>query len=433
MVQALGRRAALRMKSSYLERAVAPNLAEQMLSNVERDNAVILGTPLVVIGDPALNNGLEWMVDFGEKPRMSYDEMVTLANSGDPFGLVKEDINALAGGIKHLLGSDHPVLESCAKYFFDQEKGGGKTIRPTMVLAVSYALNMGSTSSASTIEGESQSSTGESSQGGNDLKGPMASLRQKRLAEIVELIHTASLFHDDVIDKAGTRRGVPSVNQIFGNKLAILGGDYLLSRASVNLARLRNFEVTEIIATVIEHLVKGEILQMKPTGAPTGNSALVKYMKKNFYKTASLMGHGCLAAAVLGNHSDKEKRAAYLYGTYLGQAFQLVDDMLDFEDSSILTGKAPLADLQSGLATAPTLFAAEEHPKLIDLISRKFEAPGDVDEALAFVKQSKGLERSRELAQVHAEKAIEAIQELDPSPARDALVALACKVVIRKN
>lgn len=421
------------MKSSYLERAVAPNLAEQMLSNVERDNAVILGTPLVVIGDPALNNGLEWMVDFGEKPRMSYDEMVTLANSGDPFGLVKEDINALAGGIKHLLGSDHPVLESCAKYFFDQEKGGGKTIRPTMVLAVSYALNMGSTSSASTIEGESQSSTGESSQGGNDLKGPMASLRQKRLAEIVELIHTASLFHDDVIDKAGTRRGVPSVNQIFGNKLAILGGDYLLSRASVNLARLRNFEVTEIIATVIEHLVKGEILQMKPTGAPTGNSALVKYMKKNFYKTASLMGHGCLAAAVLGNHSDKEKRAAYLYGTYLGQAFQLVDDMLDFEDSSILTGKAPLADLQSGLATAPTLFAAEEHPKLIDLISRKFEAPGDVDEALAFVKQSKGLERSRELAQVHAEKAIEAIQELDPSPARDALVALACKVVIRKN
>ena len=242
-----------------------------------------------------------------------------------------------------------------------------------------------------------------------------ASPRQKRLAEIVELIHTASLFHDDVIDKAGTRRGVPSVNQIFGNKLAILGGDYLLSRASVNLARLRNFEVTEIIATVIEHLVKGEILQMKPSGAPTGNSALLKYMKKNFYKTASLMGHGCLAAAVLGNHSEKHKRAAYLYGAYLGQAFQLVDDMLDFEDSSVLTGKAPLADLQSGLATAPTLFAAEEYPKLTDLITRKFELPGDVDEALAYVKQSKGLERSRELAQLHAEKAIDAIQMLEPS------------------
>ena len=427
----------LRFKSSYLERAVAPNLAEKILNNVDKDNQVVLGTPLAVIGDPALNNGLQWMADFGEKPRMSYDEMVTLANSGDPFGLVKDDINALAGGIKHLLGSDHPVLESCAKYFFDQEKGGGKTIRPTMVLAMSYALNMGSTSTASTIGGESNNVTSNNDskggQGDGNRQSPIASMRQKRLAEIVELIHTASLFHDDVIDKAGTRRGVPSVNQIFGNKLAILGGDYLLSRASVNLARLRNFEVTEIIATVIEHLVKGEILQMKPSGDPTGNSALVKYMKKNFYKTASLMGHGCLAAAVLGNHSEKEQRAAYLYGTYLGQAFQLVDDMLDFEDSSILTGKAPLADLQSGLATAPTLFAAEEHPKLSDLIIRKFEAPGDVDEALAFVKRSKGLERSRDLAQVHAEKAIEAIQELNPSPARDALVALACKVVIRKN
>ncbi len=122
----VGKLGLLRCKSSYLERAVAPNLAEQMLNNVERDNELLLGTPLTVIGDPALNNGLEWMVDFGEKPRMSHDEMVTLANSGDPFALVEEDIIALAGGIKHLLGSDHPVLESCAKYFFDQEKGGGK-------------------------------------------------------------------------------------------------------------------------------------------------------------------------------------------------------------------------------------------------------------------------------------------------------------------
>ncbi len=409
-------------KSSYLERAVAPSMAEQMLSNVESDDEFLTNTPMVTLGDPALANSWEWMADLEAKPKMNYQELVELANSCDPFALVEEDIRSLAGGIKTLLGSDHPVLESCAKYFFDQEKGGGKTIRPTMVLAVSYALNMG-------ISNSHVSEGGEVS---TDVRAG-ASNRQRRLAEIVEMIHTASLFHDDVIDKAGTRRGVPSVNQIFGNKLAILGGDYLLSRASVNLARLRNLDVTEIIATVIEHLVKGEILQMKPTGEPTGNGAFVRYMKKNFYKTASLMGHGCLAAAVLGNHSEKERRAAYLYGTYLGQAFQLVDDMLDFEDNSILTGKAPLADLHSGLATAPTLFAAEEHPKLFDLISRKFELPGDVDEALGFVKQSKGLQRSRDLAQVHAEKAIEAIQVLPESPARAALVALACKVVVRRN
>jgi geranyl diphosphate synthase len=121
-----------------------------------------------------------------------------------------------------------------------------------------------------------------------------------------------------------------SVNQVFGNKLAILGGDFLLSRASVSLARLRNLEVVELLSTVIEHLVKGEIMQMK--GSTTGRSAVEYYLRKNFYKTASLMGHSSLAAAVLGGISDDEvKRAVYLYGTYIGQAFQLIDDALDFE------------------------------------------------------------------------------------------------------
>jgi geranylgeranyl pyrophosphate synthase len=100
--------------------------------------------------------------------------------------------------------------------------------------------------------------------------------------------------------QATTRRGVPSVNQTFGNKLAILGGDFLLSRASVFLARLRNVEVVELLSTVIEHLVKGEVMQMRPSS--TGKSALEYYLRKNFYKTASLMGHSCLAAAVLGKY-----------------------------------------------------------------------------------------------------------------------------------
>eukprot|EP01040_Poterioochromonas_malhamensis_P005237 gene5237-5616_t len=243
------------------------------------------------------------------------------------------------------------------------------------------------------------------------------------------MIHTASLFHDDVIDKATTRRNMSTVNQVFGNKLAILGGDFLLSRASVSLARLRNLEVVELLSTVIEHLVKGEIMQMK--GSSTGRSALEYYLRKNFYKTASLMGHSCLAAAVLGGYNEDLRRAAYLYGTYVGQAFQLIDDALDFEGSTQVLGKAPLADLRSGLATAPTLFAAEEYPILLTLISRKFESPGDVDEALALVQKSSGLKKCRDLAQVHAERAIEAIQVFPPSLARDSLVGLACKVVTR--
>jgi geranylgeranyl pyrophosphate synthase len=191
----------------------------------------------------------------------------------DCFKLVDKDLSTISGGIRELLGSDHPVLEQCARYFFDIE--GGKKIRPVMVLAVSYAL---------------------SAQQGSVM---CATPSQRRVAEITEMIHTASLFHDDVIDKATTRRNMPSVNKVFGDKVAILGGDFLLSRATISLARLRNVKVVELLSSVIEHLVKGEVMQMKNAGTST-NDTLVYYLKKNFYKTASLMGHSCLAPAVLG-------------------------------------------------------------------------------------------------------------------------------------
>lgn len=210
-----------------------------------------------------------------------------------------------------------------------------------MVLAVSYALNVIQPNdtlpdSASVMEALKSTTDAQTLLAINQANLPdtmkrtlSATPQQRRLAEITEMIHTASLFHDDVIDKATTRRNMSTVNQVFGNKLAILGGDFLLSRASVSLARLRNLEVVELLSTVIEHLVKGEIMQMK--GSSTGRSALEYYLRKNFYKTASLMGHSCLAAAVLGGYNEDLRRAAYLYGTYVGQAFQLIDDALDFE------------------------------------------------------------------------------------------------------
>jgi|LauGreSBDMM110SN_4_FD.fasta_scaffold25465_2 geranylgeranyl pyrophosphate synthase len=391
-----------------IERAVGKHAANTFITSMDK-NSKFIDVPTICVHDPANVETWKWEVGLGSRPKMSIDELTKMGKSlTDPFKLVEKDISTLSGGIKELLGSDHPVLETCAKYFFDID--GGKKIRPTMVLAVSYALN--------------------ASLNNNDLN-LYALPSQKRLAEISEMIHTASLFHDDVIDKASTRRGVPSVNQIFGNKLAILGGDFLLSRASISLARLRNIEVVELLSTVIEHLVKGEVMQMKPS--TIGNSAMEYYLRKNFYKTASLMGHSCLAASVLGGHNEETQRATYLYGTYVGQAFQLIDDALDFEGSTATIGKAPLADLKSGLATAPTLFAALEYPIIEKLINRKFEYEGDVEHALELVQKSNGLKLCKDLAQVHAEKAIEAISSLNPSIAKDSLVALACKVVTRTS
>ena len=265
---------------------------------------------------------------------------------------------------------------------------------------------------------------------------------QIRLAEISEMIHTASLFHDDVIDKATTRRGVPSVNQVYGNKLAILGGDFLLSRASISLARLRNLDVVELMSTIIDHLVKGEVMQMRPLQEKTrdkqndnvNNQALTYYLRKNFYKTASLMAHSCLSAAVLGNYSDNKKRASYLYGAYVGQAFQLIDDVLDFEGTTTSIGKAPLADLKSGLATGPTLFACDEFPVLHSYIARKFEREGDIEETVSMVLRSQGLQKTRDLAKVHTEMAIKLIEDnFEPSLAKNASVSLAIKVIQRKN
>lgn len=212
------------------------------------------------------------------------------------------------------------------------------------------------------------------------------------------MIHTASLLHDDVIDMADTRRGIGSVNSVFGNKLAVLAGDFLLARASVCLARLRNvavrgakfcvlacnmlWQVVEVLSTVIEHLVKGEVMQMSAAlRSPEASAALFEmYLTKTYYKTASLMAHSCQASSMLADYSPELVDASHKYGKHVGLAFQLIDDLLDFEGTKESLGKPALNDIKQGLATAPVLYACRDYPAVLKLIERKFEAPGDVEE-----------------------------------------------------
>lgn len=357
-----------------------------------------------------------------------------LNDANDPFILSKQDLKSLSLNIRSdLIGYNHPVLTQVAGYFFEGGKDGGKKIRPMMVLLLSRAMVASSPSSSSDVSNT------------NQKQNELLFKSQKRLAEISEMIHTASLFHDDVIDKAETRRGSPAVHQVYGNKMAILAGDYLLARASVFLARLRNVEVVETMSTIIEHLVRGEVMQMKGSsnnyaanGATTNGSSemeehVVHYLRKNFYKTASLMANSCKSAAILGNYNDEIVEGAYKYGKHLGIAFQLVDDVLDFDGSASDMGKAALADLNAGLATAPVLFAAEKYPnEIFPMMERKFRNDGDVDRAVGLVRETDGIQRTKNLAQVHVELAIESIlTALSPSVYRDALVHLAHRVVDR--
>lgn len=335
-------------------------------------------------------------------------------------------------------------MNRISKYYFDQS---GKHIRPLIVLLVSQATNLAPKKQYPSSPSNSSSQTYEyidtpvspplfqdnivSSSTNYSIKPDTHILpTQRRLAEITEMIHTASLLHDDVIDNSDTRRNIPSVNAQFGNKMAILAGDYLLARASVALARLRNVEVVELLATVIANLVEGEFMQLKNTDK-NQMSTFEYYIEKTYMKTASLIAKSCRAATVLGGCSDEVAQIAYDYGKNLGLAFQLVDDMLDFTVSSDEFGKPVGADLQLGLATAPVLYAAEEYPELRRMIERRFKNEGDVERAREMVHASNGLSYTRNLASSHCQKAINAIMQLPPSQARDALVQLTSKVLDR--
>ncbi|OAL44970.1 decaprenyl-diphosphate synthase subunit 1 [Pyrenochaeta sp. DS3sAY3a] len=373
----------------------------------------------------------------------------------DPFQTVAREMKFLTGNIRNLLGSGHPSLDTVAKYYTQSE---GKYVRPMLVLLMSRAT---------ALTPHSPQPTGSRNKGGVDRpfsnpgilvdenpdSSPAASIQhdavyttadsdilpsQRRLAEITELIHTASLLHDDVIDHSVSRRSAPSANIEFGNKMAVLAGDFLLGRASVALARLRDPEVTELLATVIANLVEGEFMQLKNTAQDEKNpiytpATLTYYLQKTYLKSASLISKSCRAAAILGDSSPDVVDAAYAYGKNLGLAFQLVDDMLDYTVSGAELGKPAGADLELGLATAPLLFAWRENPSLGKLVGRKFGGEGDVARARELVAQSSGLEQTRALAQDYVDRAIEAISAFPESEAKTGLVEMCTKVMKRRH
>jgi hexaprenyl-diphosphate synthase len=315
----------------------------------------------------------------------------------DPLRSVAKEMKFMTSNIRQLLGSGHPMLDTVSKYYTQSE---GKYIRPMLVLLMSQATALLPQSPrrwSQEREGINTPLTAQNILSDNNPSSPLTARNaeegerddssvlpsQRRLAEITELIHTASLLHDDVIDTSISRRGNPSANISFGNKMAVLAGDFLLGRASVALARLRDPEVTELLATVIANLVEGEFMQLKNTALderhPVWQEDTVSYyLQKTYLKSASLISKSCRAAALLGQHPAEVVEAAYQYGKNLGLAFQLVDDMLDYTVSGSELGKPAGADLELGLATAPLLFAWRQNKELGTLVGRKFSEPGDV-------------------------------------------------------
>jgi geranyl diphosphate synthase len=235
-------------------------------------------------------------------------------------------------------------------------------------------------------------------------KGSDAWRRQAQLGQIVEMIHVASLIHDDVLDEADTRRGGEAVHKLYSNKVAVLAGDYLLARASVLLARLENTAVVQIMATALESLVAGEIMQLK--APPESLLEMESYLRKSYYKTASLICYACRSTALLGGHSygSTVATACEEFGFHLGLAYQIQDDILDFTAAANVLGKPALADMDLGLSTAPILYAAQEYPHLRPLVMRRFKNKGDKQTALeALYKSDTAMDKAKALANFHAQ------------------------------
>ncbi|KAF2639958.1 decaprenyl-diphosphate synthase subunit 1 [Massarina eburnea CBS 473.64] len=378
--------------------------------------------------------------------------------SVDPFRTVAKEMKFLTKNIRQLLGSGHPTLDTVSKYYTQSE---GKYVRPMLVLLMSRATALTEKTEReispfsvnrpltepSVLADENPSAPDATAYTTASSIAPDATYRsedsdilpsQRRLAEITELIHTASLLHDDVIDHSVSRRSAPSANIEFGNKMAVLAGDFLLGRASVALARLRDPEVTELLATVIANLVEGEFMQLKNTASDERNpvwteNTLTYYLQKTYLKSASLISKSCRAAAILGGSSPEVVEASYQYGKNLGLAFQLVDDMLDYTISGEELGKPAGADLELGLATAPLLFAWKDNKSLGKLVGRKFSENGDVQRAREIVSESTGLEQTRALAQDYVDKAIQSIAFFPESEAKNGLIEMCTKVMQRRK
>ncbi|CAB3367138.1 Hypothetical predicted protein [Cloeon dipterum] len=323
----------------------------------------------------------------------------------DPYRLLEDDLKEIYAGMRQELtiNTNQKLLQTISTYYFD---GQGKAFRPMLAILMARAVNCHL-----------------------DVHNGKLLPSQRSVAMIAEMIHTASLVHDDVIDQADMRRGKPSAPALWDHKKVTIAGDFILSVASQMIARLRNPDVTQVLSMVLTDLVQGEFMQLG--SKETENERFAHYLTKTYRKTASLTANSLKAVVMLGGADESIADVAFQYGRNVGLAFQLVDDLIDFISNTETLGKPAMNDLKAGLATAPVLFACEKYPELNPMIMRRFEEPGDPERAFELVHKSNGLEQTRFLARKYNMEATRLANSLAESPFQKALVTAADMIINR--
>ncbi|VDL57183.1 unnamed protein product [Hymenolepis diminuta] len=302
-------------------------------------------------------------------------------------------------------------INSITNYAFSTK---GKMLRPLLVILMAACAN--GHLDYSLIRSQAQASKV------NDA--------QHAIAVIAEMIHTASLIHDDLIDKAEIRRKKLATYKKFGSKNAILVGNITLLKASELLAKLDNAEVVSVLSTVLDDLIRGEFMQLASNYDE--NYRFHLYLEKTYKKTASLMANSCKAVTILSGVGSSLVESAYNFGRHLGMAFQLLDDVLDFIGQENKLGKpARGSDLQLGLATGPVLFAAQQIPELEKMLDTGFNTPEDQKKAVEYVRESNGIGQTRILAEFHFQEAQRQLGHFKASDARECLLQVAATTLQR--
>lgn len=320
--------------------------------------------------------------------------------------LVSDDMQLVEEWLRTNLIDDNPFVEDLLKQVF---LAGGKRIRPLIVLLASRATNKDQ----------------------DDF-----SRLHIILAVLTELIHTASLVHDDVIDKASVRRGHETINKKWNDRLAVLMGDLLFAQASICLARIMNPVVVGIYGQVLGDLCAGEIKQMRQQFSTKVDWQI--YKTKSIGKTASLFAAGSHSGSILNGCSNETTLALKEYGQNLGLCFQIVDDLLDVTASQEQTGKPVGSDLQNGVITAPSLFILEKNDqsakRLKQLIDERLVSSEEgVQEALEIIRTGGGVEKTVELAAGFAKAANDSLHVLPDSQYKQGLESLTEYVMKRTN
>lgn len=253
------------------------------------------------------------------------------------------------------------------------------------------------------------------------------------LAAAIELLHTATLVHDDLIDGSLLRRGIPTLNAELSPAVTILTGDYLFARAAQFAADTESVEIVRSFAQTISTIVNGEITQLLSRDDLDGHD---NYIERIYAKTASMFEMAAAAPAHLSALGDEVYITLQNFGRNVGMAFQIVDDILDFTSDQTLIGKPVASDLRNGLMTLPTIYYFEMHPDKSKMIKGLNGGPISeevVDNLVDSIRQSGAIEMASEDARKFVDKGIKSLFELPSNPNRDALENLADFVLTRVN